>query len=326
MPRPSRRHVSLVAALAWVCHASLAAAQTALPPLPPLPPPEPIPAPPPPVEPAPPPPYAPAPPPDDVPPPPPQPPVEPSETPPEAEPAQNPADARFTDAHVDRVILGSTAETHPAGTVFFTDYELLLLQLGVAVTDSLQLSVASVVPVADGQPLFLDVGAKLNVARGRVFRAALMASFDALGGLSDGTTGLYLDGRFGPVGQLCFEATCRSSMSFSAGTIAASGTGGGVPIYGAVGVIGNVSSVVSLLAETAAAGMAGESSSSGYGTGNAAGLALDYGVRLSGKNFGADLTFVAPVVSTSGPVNNPFVLGYPFVVFTYRTDGTAKPR
>jgi hypothetical protein len=55
---------------------------------------------------------------------------------------------------------------------------------------------------------------------------------------------------------------------------------------------------------------------------NGAVFTMDYGVRLSGKNFGVDLTFIAPFATTAGTVSNPFVLGYPFVVFTYRTDGS----
>jgi hypothetical protein len=54
-------------------------------------------------------------------------------------------------------------------------------------------------------------------------------------------------------------------------------------------------------------------------------FAFDYGVRLSGKNFGVDITFIEPVAATTGTFNNPFILGYPFVAFTYRTDGDARP-
>src|SRR5207249_1867311 len=97
---------------------------------------------------------------------------------PEKRPGESANDIRFTDAHADRVVLGSTAETHPQGTFFFSDYEVILLQFGYAVTDSLQLSVAGLPPLAKEQPYFFDFGLKLNVARTDVFRAALLGAFD----------------------------------------------------------------------------------------------------------------------------------------------------
>ena len=55
-------------------------------------------------------------------------------------------------------------------------------------------------------------------------------------------------------------------------------------------------------------------------------FAFDYGVRFSGRNFGVDVTFLEPLASTTGSFDNPFILGYPFLAFTYRTDGTRVPK
>src|ERR1019366_2987154 len=62
-------------------------------------------------------------------------------------PSGEPGDLRFRDANADRVILGSTAETHPKGTFFISDYEILLLQVGYAITDQLQVSVTGIPPL-----------------------------------------------------------------------------------------------------------------------------------------------------------------------------------
>jgi hypothetical protein len=253
---------------------------------------------------------------DDAPPAPPPPPNE--ETQPR--PPNKLDDVRVVVAHVDRVVFGSTAETHPQGTFFFTDYEILLLQFGYAVTDELQLSIAGLPPIVKDQPYFFDFGLKLNVVRGDVFRAALKGALDVVTtGGSGSNTGPYWGGRIGGVGQLCFELTCRSSLSLDGGALITSGAKDVLPIYGALGAIVKVSSLVSLLPALLGA--------LGTGSGNVdsgAFFFLDYGVRLSGKNFGVDLTVIKPLAMTTGTFNDPFILGYPYVVFTYRTDGDRK--
>ena len=232
---------------------------------------------------------------------------------------EGPDEARFRDAHADRVILGATAETHPKGTFFVTDYEVALLQLGYAVTDDLQLSIAGVPPIAKDQPLFFDFGAKLNLARTESARIAVYGALDVLTNTrSSSDNAPAIAGRVGGVAQICFERTCRSSVSFGGGAIFARDAPV-VPLYGAVGFIANVSPLVSLLAEPNVVGVA-------PGDGNSGGalFSIGYGVRLSGKNFGVDLTFVEPLAATNGNFNNPFVLGYPFVAFTYRTDPSPR--
>jgi hypothetical protein len=237
----------------------------------------------------------------------------------------SPNDLRYRDANADRVVLGSTAETHPKGTFFISDYEILLVQLGYAVTDELQLEIAGVPPIVKNQPYYVDLGAKLNLYRGDSFRAALTGGFDIVTTGGTGPSGPYYGGRLGAIGQICFngDGTCRSSLSLNVGTILTSGANEVLPIYGSAGFIFNVSKLVSILAEPATLGALGTGSSN---VGAGAFFVLDYGVRIAGPNFGVDLTFIEPVATTSGSFDNPFILGYPFVAFTYRTDGDVKPR
>ena len=255
-------------------------------------------------------------------PPPPPPPPPPAATPaPPVAPAEL-GDTRFRDANADRVILGSTAETHPKGTIFFSDYEILLLQVGYAITDEFQLSLTGIPPILQNQPYYFDFGAKLNLLRGESFRAAINGGFDIVTTGGTGSGGPYYGGRLGAIGQICFNPTCRSSLSLNLGTILTSGVNEVLPIYGSAGFIVNLSKLVSLLAEPALLGALGTGATN---IGAGAFFAVDYGVRLSTANFGVDLTFIEPVAATTGGFSNPFILGYPFVVFTYRTDGDTRP-
>jgi hypothetical protein len=306
--------VSLTMLLAAPAFAQSPATPDALPQLPPPPPAAPpLPAPPAPSEPAP-PAEAPT---------TPEPSTSAEETPPggAASPGGSFDDVRYRDANADRVILGSTAETHPAGTFFLTDYEIALLQIGYALTDTVQISAAGVPPIVKDQPYLVDFGLKVNVARTAAFRAALTGAFDVV---TDGNSGdqPFFGGRFAAIGQFCFDDHCRSSLSANIGMVVGNDTGHTLPLYGSLGLIVNVSPLVSLLAEPVLAGAVptGNNTSDGGGV-----FAFDYGVRLSGPKFGVDLTFVEPVAITSGTFDNPFILGYPFAAFTYRTDGTAHP-
>ena len=230
-------------------------------------------------------------------------------------------DLRFRDANADRVILGSTAETHPKGTLFFSDYEILLLQVGYAITDEFQLSLTGVPPIIQNQPYYFDFGAKLNLLRSESFRAALTGGFEIVTTGGSGSSGPYFGGRIAGIGQICFNVTCRSSLSLNLGTILTSGVNEVLPVYGSTGFIVNLSRLVSLLAEPALLGALGTGAAN---IGSGAFFAFDYGVRISGANFGVDLTFLEPVAATTGGFSNPFILGYPFVAMTYRTDGDAR--
>ena len=246
----------------------------------------------------------------------------PPQTPPEEEatifePGDNPKEARFNDANSDHVILGSTAETHPKGTFFFSDYEILLLQFGYAVTDNLQLSITGLPPIVKEQPFWFDFSLKLNVLRSEVFRAGLLAGFDVFFDGSKSSKAL-VGGHLAAVGQFCFETKCRSSVSPNVGTFLSSQSTSVLPVYGTLGLTIGTGTVVSILVEPGVLGVVGTGQFAGAGA--SVGF-VDYGIRLSGKNFGADIAFIRPFTGDS-----PLILGVPWLALTYRTDGNDRGR
>ncbi len=218
-------------------------------------------------------------------------------------------DVRDTDANADRGILFSTAETHPAGTFYFSDYEIFLLQVGYAFTDSLQVSVTGMPPMFQDQPYFFDVTAKLNLFRGPLLRTALQLSADGVVSPNSSPKSI-VGGRVGLVGQLCFDGSCASSLSLSAGTLLNNRSNEVLPVYLGASLLVRVTDLVKLMVEPA------YGVSIGDGRVDApASFLLSYGVRLSGKHFGFDLAFLRPVGGDSGGL----ILGAPLLSFTYRT-------
>jgi len=229
----------------------------------------------------------------------------------EGAPGTRADEPRFNDANADRAILFSTAETHPKGTFFFSDYELILLQFGYAFTDNLQLTLTGVPPLIKDQPYFFDLALKLNFLRTDVVRAAVIGSGMAMFTGQDTDPSSLFGARLNGVAQFCFETSCKSSFSFNVGTFLNSESNVIVPITLAGGLVVHVSKVVKLLLEPAYALVFGS------GVDNQPeGFLLDYGLRLSGNHFGFDLAFIRPFAQ-----DNPFILGFPYLAFTYRTSG-----
>ena len=228
--------------------------------------------------------------------------------------ANGPSDVRYLDANSDRVILFSTAETHPAGTFYFSDYEIILLQLGYAITDNFQISLTGVPPLVTRQPYFFDVTAKVNVLRTDGFRAALQVAGDVLASPDSNPSSIF-GLRAGAIGQVCFSPTCLSSLTLNAGTLLNNQSNQVLPIYMAAGLTLHVSDLVKLMVEPTYAIAVGNGHVDGP-----SGFILSYGIRLSGRQFGFDLAFVKPVGGDSSGI----IMGVPVLSFTYRTDPGPK--
>ena len=218
--------------------------------------------------------------------------------PPALPPTPTLRDHRYTDAHVDRVILAPTAETHPEGTFYVSSYELVVLQVGYAVTDRTQITLTSMPPLPNEKILPFDLSLKTVVASAPKLRVAALASVSGISGIEQGTV---VVARLGGVVQLCFEVTCRSSVSVGSDAVLA----GEAIITSGIGFIVHASTHVSVLFELDSVVPVGLDVAT-YG-----GLTASPGVRFSGRHLALDLAFIR-AVGVSGPA-------IPFLAMTYRT-------
>jgi hypothetical protein len=191
----------------------------------------------------------------------------------------------------------STAYTHPAGTVYFTDYEIIILQAGYALTDSTQVTVTAT-PIEG--IVFGDASIKTVVARDGPVRVAAIGSVS--GFLSNLDLGSAVVGRVGAVTEMCFDEPCRSSVSLGGtavlvGADTAVGAGLGF-IWRAVKWLGFLAEVDTVTPTTMQAGEIN-------------GIAVSAGVRLPHRDWSLDLALGRPLGVHDIPV-------LPFAAFTLR--------
>ena len=147
------------------------------------------------------------------------------------------------------MLLLPTAYTHPQGTVFVSNYELVIFQVGYALTDWTQISLTAL-PLASESLTVLDLSLKTAVVRTDLVRAAAIGSVSGVVG--DDVGAVFL-GRIGGVAQLCFGRRCDSSLSLSSNVALAgplmlmvNGVGGILRASEHVSFIGELSTMVPL--------------------------------------------------------------------------------
>jgi hypothetical protein len=201
------------------------------------------------------------------------------------------------------VLLLPTAETHPAGTFYVSDYDIVLGQLGYAVSDRTQLTLTGAPPLGADHILPLDLSVKTVILREPTVSVALLGSASGLFGIPE-INGVI--GRAGGAVTLCQPAwTCRASFSFSS-NIAMLGPAS-VVISG-VGLVFHFDARFALLAEL------GTAVPLGPVVGQANGAAGGAGIRFSGRSFGVDLGLFQ--LGKAGEHRPPLV---PLLVFTWRS-------
>ena len=194
-----------------------------------------------------------------------------------------------------------TAETSPEGSVSFTDYEIVVLQISYAPSDRTQITLTGAPPLGDEQVLPLDFSVKTVVLRGPRVSLALMASASGIFGLEEGNG---FAGRGGAVITFCEPAwTCRLGLSVATNiallgpaSVALSGFGGSFRVGKLVSLVAELDTAVPL----------------GPPIGEANGVLGGAGVRLAKPKWGLDLGFFV-----GGKAHQP-VVGVPWVAFTYR--------
>jgi hypothetical protein len=233
-----------------------------------------------------------------------------------------PADAAGVaeDPNIDKTLLLPTAETQPAGTFSFNDYELLLLGGTYGVTDDFQITATTLAPIVEDMPVYLSGSAKWRVLKTPRFRLALQGSLayvsfdDLIGdGEEGGSDDSVVTATGGVIGSLCLDAGCHSlaTVSVTAVKPLSEDTDGIAFIYDA-SVSARLNPHTKLLAEVTSAG--GSDGNGGFESADS-GL-FSYGVRFHSKNVATDIAFIRSFGDDGD--DDDFILGIPFVNVTYR--------
>ncbi|MBA3820569.1 MAG: hypothetical protein H0X17_16885 [Deltaproteobacteria bacterium] len=210
------------------------------------------------------------------------------------------------DANSGRSWLSPTALTPPAGTWSFSDFELLFVSGAYAVTDQLQISATTLLPIAEDMPFFGMLSAKLQVLRsGRVRGAAHAAVLH----VTEGSGAAVTIGTLGGALTLCLDDDCHSHLTGYLGAGFADEEQSSVPFVASAALTFRVARLVKIVLEADSAFIAGEIDET------ANGFLGWYGVRFTSKNIGVDLGFAKPICDGC---EDGLVMGFPFVSFTYR--------
>jgi hypothetical protein len=200
------------------------------------------------------------------------------------------------------VLLAPTAETNPAGSFYATSYEIVLFQIGYAISDTTQISLTATPPLGDEGVIPGDISIKTVFLREPHVSVAAIASASGIVGFEEFSGFL---GRAGGAVTLCAEAkNCLFSVSLGSSVALA---GPGSVWFNGVGASWRVGRIVSLLAEVDTLLPLAEP------VGEANGVLGGLGVRLSGRAWGVALALMAAGkarASSSGLL--------PFIAVTYR--------
>jgi hypothetical protein len=216
-------------------------------------------------------------------------------------------------AHADRVVLVPTAQTQPAGTLFVSDYEVVIPSVGYAFSDRVQTELTGLTDFS--KFVFVDASLKAALVRSRYLHLAAIASLDYAGGEDEELP----FGRATAVAQLCADVGCRSSLSLAATLIAHDAPDTILPLGIAAGFVARLSDLVDFLLEYSALLNAGPE------------LQLidlpiylvAYGARFNfGRHWALDATLLRPMQEDDGlrggDVELFQFLGVPFLALTYR--------
>ena len=183
-----------------------------------------------------------------------------------------------------------------------TDYEIFLLQLGYAVSDSTQISLTGTAPLGEAGVVPADLSVKTVLFREPHVTLAAIGSATGLLGFEE-VNGFI--GRAGAAATFCTEATeCRLSFSMSTNVTL---VGPASLLFSGAGLNYRAGRLVSIIAEVNSLMPLGEV------IGEANGLVAGVGARLSGRAWGVDLSLLK--AGKAGSDTAPII---PFVAATYR--------
>lgn len=211
---------------------------------------------------------------------------------------------RWKDARVDSVVLVPTAETHPEGTFYISAVELVIPQIGWAVSDRTQITFTGTPPAGEDHIFLLDASLKSVLVRQSQFKLAAIGSVSGIIGVNQSSAFV---GRVGAAAQFCFDVTCRSSANLASSWL----LGGPATVnYTGLGFILRVSRAFAFLLE------ANTFTPFTRDAGRFNAILLGPGGRLSWDNFGVDLAF--EWVADAEVEQGERIPVLPFLTFTYR--------
>lgn len=242
---------------------------------------------------------------------PPPPPPGPTPPPPGLPPAPTTTvdEGVIQDANSGRNWLTPTALTPPAGTWFFSDFELIFVSLGYAVTDQFTISATTLLPIVDEMPFFGIASAKYQVIKQGNLRGALQVNI--LHWSDDDFS--FTAGNLGGALTMCIDDKCHSHVTGYLGA----GFGldsvedqNAVPFVAAAAAAFRVGRHIKLVFEADTAFVVGDVDEA------ADGFLGWYGLRFTSKFIGVDIGFAKPVCADCDDEGLP--MGFPFLAFTYR--------
>jgi hypothetical protein len=227
---------------------------------------------------------------------------------------------RSEDASVDRGFFNSHAETLQKGEIAINSYELVFLGVSGGVTDKLELSLTTLLPIVDEMPVLLMAQGKYAFFRNE--RTTVSARFNltyASADSSDSDSETARATAFG--GGVAIDHFVDQGGRFAVhGALAINGIAGGIGgsmevgdgavIYLEGGATFRAFSSFKLLVDLLLPALI-----DGDGVDFASVALFTYGMRFHGPNLAADLGFMRPVGDAD---TSDLVLGLPWVAFTAR--------
>ncbi len=224
---------------------------------------------------------------------------------------------KSADASVDRNILFPSAETVNKGDLTINSYELFLLGLTYGITDDLQVSATTLLPILTDFPFVLALAGKWQFVDTGKILVSVQPNFmfmaqdgNSLGGFGAGIAADFIldDG-----GKYVVSVSESNLMLF--GDIGSGGVltdGFAFTLAGAFSA--RVARIVKLLAEVSLPGALN------WNTGDfevvPEGALFSYGVRFFGETIAVDLSFLRPLHPDMDPGN--FIMGFPYLTFSAR--------
>jgi hypothetical protein len=210
------------------------------------------------------------------------------------------------DASADRAWLAPTAHTQPKGSWSFSDHELFVVGLGYGVTDKLQVSASTVIPLDSDMAFVGMFSAKQQVFKQGRVRIAAHGVLTHVNDNDDSGTGITA----GAAGTICLDEECHSGINGYVGTaFALTDEGNQYPVLLSVSVVQKLNKHVKLVGEVDTGFVPGEDFEDVY-------LGW-YGVRFTSGAIGANIGLVKPF-GPSVDTEDALPLGLPWVNFTYR--------